>query len=157
MKKLILAALALVPFSAPAHADFGVKVGLLTCVIDGGVGFVIGSSKDMRCTFTPANRNDPQQLYSGRINKYGVDVGFTNGAILQWLVMASSGDVHSPALLAGNYAGASAEATALLGVGTNVLFGWYRSVALQPISVQGQTGLNAALAIGAMELVSAQQ
>ena len=156
MKKLILAALALVPLSAPAHADFGVKVGLLTCVIDGGVGFVIGSSKDMQCTFTPSNRNDPQQAYSGRINKYGVDVGFTNGAVMQWLVMASSGDIHSPALLAGNYAGASAEATALLGVGANVLFGWYRSVALQPISVSGQTGLNAALAVGALELVSAR-
>lgn len=156
MKKLILAALALVPLSAPAHADFGVKVGLLTCVIQGGVGFVIGSSKDMQCTFTPSNRNDPQQAYSGRINKYGVDVGFTNGAVMQWLVMASSGDIHSPALLAGNYAGASAEATALLGVGANVLFGWYRSVALQPISVSGQTGLNAALAVGALELVSAR-
>lgn len=157
MNKLILAALALVPLSAPAHADFGVKVGLLTCVIDGGVGFVIGSSKDMRCTFTPSNRNDPQQAYSGRINKYGVDVGFTNGAVLQWLVMVSSGDIHSPALLAGNYAGASAEATAVLGVGANVLLGWYRSVALQPLSVQGQTGLNAALAVGALQLVSASR
>ena len=155
MNKLIIAALAVLPFSVPAHAQFGAKIGLLSCTVDGGTGFIIGSSKDLQCTFTPVNRNRPQQIYSGRINKYGVDVGATKGANLEWLVMAPSKDVSAPDLLAGTYVGASAEATIAVGLGANVLVGGsHRSIALQPVSVQSQTGLNAALAVGSMQLVA---
>ena len=53
--------------------------------------------------------------------------------------------------LAGGYAGVSAEATAGLGIGANALLGGSnKSIALQPLSVQGQEGLN--IAVGVAEL-----
>lgn len=86
MKKLAILALALVPFAAPAHAQFGAKLGMLSCIVNGGTGFVIGSSKDMQCTFTPAFGNRAQEIYSGRINKYGVDLGTTTGGADRYMV-----------------------------------------------------------------------
>lgn len=155
MKKLIIAALALLPISAPAYAQFGAKLGMLSCTVSGGTGFVIGSSKDMQCTFTPAFGNRTQEIYSGRINKYGVDIGTTTGGALEWLVFAPSRDVYDTGALAGNYLGASAEATVAVGLGANVLVGGsQRSIALQPVSLTTQTGLNAALAIGALQLTA---
>ncbi len=158
MKKLLLAALALLPLTLPAQAQFGVKLGLLTCTIAGGSGFIVGSSKDMHCTFYPAFANLPQETYSGRINKYGIDVGATSGAVLQWYVLAPSQEVLAPHVLAGDYFGASAEATVAVGLGAHLLVGGGpQSIALQPLSVQAQTGLNMALAVGALQLVSAAQ
>ncbi|GAA4119958.1 DUF992 domain-containing protein [Aminobacter aganoensis] len=156
MKKLaLLAALALVPLAVPAHAQFGAKLGMLSCTVNGGTGFIIGSSKDMQCTFTPAFGSRTQEIYSGRINKYGVDIGTTTGGALEWLVLAPSRDVYDPGGLAGNYVGATAEATIAVGLGANVLVGGSaRSIALQPLSVTNQTGLNAALAIGALQLTA---
>jgi hypothetical protein len=153
MKNLAIVALALLPLSLPAQAQApGVQLGMLTCAIDGGVGFFLGSSKNMRCTFRPANNRLPQQSYIGVMNKYGVDIGATSGGVLQWLVLAPSFDVYAPNVLSGNYVGANAEATIAWGVGANVLLGGGNSIALQPLSVQGQTGLNAALTVGELSL-----
>lgn len=155
MKKLLIAALAILPISAPAYAQFGAKLGMLSCTVNGGTGFVIGSSKDMQCTFTPTFGNKAQEIYSGRINKYGVDIGTTTGGALEWLVFAPSRDVYDTGALAGNYLGATAEATVAVGLGANVLVGGSeRSIALQPVSLTTQTGLNAALAIGALQLTA---
>jgi hypothetical protein len=58
---------------------------------------------------------------------------------------------YGPYGLAGDYAGASGEATIAVGLGANVLVGGSnRTVALQPVSVSGQLGLN--LAIGVADL-----
>ncbi len=55
--------------------------------------------------------------------------------------------------LAGTYVGASAEASVVVGAGANVLVGGSnRSFALQPLSVQGQVGLNFAVAISSLDL-----
>jgi hypothetical protein len=60
-------------------------------------------------------------------------------------------------MLNGTYVGATAQATVAAGVGANALIGGSNhSVALQPVSVQGQVGLNAAGGIGALELHLAQ-
>ena len=57
------------------------------------------------------------------------------------------------AALAGTYTGASAEATVGAGLGANVLLGGSdRTVSLQPISVQGQAGLNLAAGVASLEL-----
>ena len=45
----------------------------------------------------------------------------------------------------GSYGGVSAEATAIVGFGANVLIGGFqKSITLQPISIQAQTGLDLA-------------
>lgn len=142
-------ALAAMTFSAPAHAD-GVKVGVLNCHVSSGWGFIFGSSKDLRCNFSPNNGNG--ERYQGTVSKFGADIGYTSGGILVWDVIAPQSGIKRGALT-GDYAGVSASATAGVGVGANVLAGGFdRSVTLQPVSVEGNTGLNIAAGIGAISL-----
>ncbi len=87
----------------------------------------------------------------GSVKKLGIDIGVTNEAYVGWLVFAPG--FVDPDALAGTYVGATAQATVLLGLGANVLVGGQRkSIALQPVSVQGQTGLNVAAGIGWLDL-----
>jgi hypothetical protein len=62
-----------------------------------------------------------------------------------------------PGFLAGDYVGATAEATLAAGLGANVLIGGSnRTVALQPVSVSGQVGLNFAVGIADLRLQPAR-
>lgn len=134
-------------------APHGVKVGDLTCNVSSGWGFVFGSSKDLRCTFLPSGSH-PAEHYAGSISKFGVDIGYTEGGVLIWGVFAPSSDMRAGALQ-GDYAGATAGATVGVGGGVNVLFGGFdKSIALQPLSVEGNKGLNVAAGIGAISLRS---
>jgi hypothetical protein len=141
----VLAAASANPAQA-AHS--GVKVGVLECVVAPGVGLIIVSSKEVNCTFKSNGRNEH---YHGSTGKLGVDIGFTNKSYLSWVVFAP-GQVHRGAL-AGSYVGASAQATVIAGLGANVLVGgWSDSINLQPLSVQGQTGLNVAAGLASLNL-----
>jgi hypothetical protein len=149
------AAAAALVAAAPAHAFGNAKVGVLLCQVANGHGFVFGSTKTLDCSFTPSS-GAPRESYSGAISRFGVDLGFTSNGLLQWNVLAASVDSYADGALAGGYGGVGAEVTALLGVGTNVLVKRStRDFVLQPISVQGQTGLNVALGIAEIELSSA--
>lgn len=151
-KSAIAGAVALVclqPVAGSAGPEGRVKIGLLNCVISGGSGFIFGSSKDLDCKYKAANGET--ERYYGQINKFGVDIGYTNKASMRWVVLAPTREFYDGAL-AGTYLGASAEATAGIGAGANVLIGGSDdTISLQPLSIQGQTGLNAAL--GVSELV----
>ncbi len=144
-----VAAAVFLPAASMAQAPNRAKVGTLTCDISGGIGLIITSKKAIACMFTPAQPG-PREVYTGAISKFGLDVGATSGGEMIWSVFAPS-NKHFGAL-AGNYAGGSAEVTVGAGLGANVLVGGSnRTVALQPVSVQGQTGLN--LAVGVSELL----
>jgi len=133
---------------AVALAD-GVNVGTLTCDVEGGMGFIFGSSKDMSCVF--ARRDGTAERYHGEVNKYGVDIGFTDEAHMVWAVFAA-GDVGKGAL-AGRYGGATASASAGLGLGANALVGGSNDqIGLQPVSIEGNSGLNVAAGIGEITL-----
>jgi len=148
-----LAAGALALSGAANAAPHGVKVGTLTCNVASGWGFVFGSSKDLRCTFR-GNR-DHGEHYTGTISKFGVDIGYTEGGVLVWGVFAPSSDIR-PGALEGDYAGATASATVGVGLGANVLIGGLdKSLALQPLSVEGNKGLNVAAGVGAISLKAA--
>ena len=126
-----------------------VQVGQLSCSVSAGVGLIVGSQRNVNCTFQPDN--GPPEAYTGTMTKIGLDVGFTTGSAIVWGVFA--GTNRYSGMLSGTYSGAQAEATVGAGVGANVLVGGSnRSVALQPLSVQGQVGLNAAAGIGSLEL-----
>jgi hypothetical protein len=85
------------------------------------------------------------------MTRVGLDVGFTTGGAIIWTVFADTN--RYAGMLNGTYAGASAEVSVAAGLGANVLVGGsQRTVALQPVSVQGQTGLDIAAGIGALEL-----
>lgn len=136
--------------SAADAAPHGVRVGDLTCNVASGWGFVFGSSKDLRCTYRGANGH--REHYTGAISKFGVDIGYTEGGVLVWGVFAPTSDMRKGAL-AGDYVGASAQATVAVGVGANALIGGFdKSFALQPLSVEGSKGLNVAAGIGSITL-----
>jgi hypothetical protein len=141
-------------FAGAANAaPHGVRVGDLTCNVASGWGFVFGSSKDLHCTFHGNGKN--YEHYTGSISKFGVDVGYTEGGVLVWGVFAPTSDLRKGAL-EGDYVGASAQATVAVGVGANVLTGGFdKSIALQPLSVEGSKGLNVAAGIGSISLKSA--
>ena len=151
MKKLAcLAALAMTTVAAPASAG-KVERGVLDCVIDGGQSYIVASNKGVTCTYRPYNSRK-SELYTGVISKLGVDLGMTHQGQLSWAVLAASSSYDSGAL-AGKYFGVNAEASVVTGGGLNVLVGGFdNSYALQPLSVQAQTGLNVAAAVTSLEL-----
>ena len=133
----------------PADAASGVNVGSLNCRVAGGSGFIFGSTKNLSCLFT--RPDGTAERYSGEIKKYGVDIGFTEGAYMIWLVFAP-GQVKKGALT-GEYVGVSAAAAVGLGLGANVLLGGSNDqIALQPASVEGVQGLNVAAGFGQVVL-----
>lgn len=137
-----------------AHAEEGVKAGFLTCNVEGGVSFIFGSSRDMVCTYSPAAGGT--ERYKGTISKFGVDIGYVSSAVIVWGVVAPSADV-APGALAGEYAGGTAGVTVGYGLGANALIGGgSQSIALQPLSIEGNEGLNVAAGIGAMTLEATQ-
>jgi hypothetical protein len=141
-------AAAAMAFGAPARAD-GVKVGVLTCHESSGWGFIFGSSKGLRCVY---HHGPYAEHYEGDVSKFGVDVGYTSGAVIVWDVFAPNTGPARGAL-AGNYVGVQASAAAGPGAGANALVGGFdRSFTLQPVSIQGETGLNVAAGIGSMSL-----
>jgi hypothetical protein len=126
------------------------RVGTLTCDVSGGMGMIIGSKKQVTCRFTPS-QGGRREVYVGSINKFGLDVGATGGGKMVWAVYAPTN--RKAGALAGKYVGASAEATVGAGLGANALVGGSnRTVSLQPLSVQGQTGLNLALGVAELDL-----
>lgn len=143
--------LAGIVFAGAANAaPAGVKVGELTCNVSSGFGFIFGSSRDLHCTFRPSSRM--REHYIGRVNKWGVDIGYTEGGVLVWGVFAPESDIR-PGALQGSYAGATASATIGVGLGANVLIGGLdKSIALQPLSFEGNQGLNVAAGIASINL-----
>jgi hypothetical protein len=137
--------------AAPGQAaDGGVKVGVLTCNVSSGWGFILGSSKDVKCNYAPVNGTS--EHYDGTISKVGVDIGYTKGGVIIWNVIAPATDVK-PGALEGGYGGVTGGATVGVGLGANVLLGGSsKSIALQPVSIEGNTGLNVAAGIGGLNL-----
>src|SRR5262249_8921111 len=113
------------------------------------------SKKDVTCMFTPSDRG-PREVYVGVISKFGLDIGATAGGEMVWAVYAPTNRRFGA--LAGHYGGATAEATVGAGLGANVLVGGSnRTVALQPVSIQGQAGLNVAAGVADLNLRPARE
>ena len=139
----------------PAQAQERVELGSLECFVDAGTGFILGSTKDISCAFTPADPDREIENYFGVISKFGLDIGSTEESYINWLVVAPTSGVLEAGALAGDYIGASASATFAVGLGANVLVGGSnKSFALQPVSIQTQKGLNVAAGVTELELRS---
>ncbi len=134
----------------PAAAQQHVKVGVLRCEVAAGLGMIIASTKDMECRFV--SEHGRSERYFGRIQKFGIDIGATNRGVLAWAVFAPSAGPRRGAL-AGDYVGVDASATVGAGLGANALVGGFdRSFALQPLSVEVQSGLALAAGVASMTL-----
>lgn len=143
-------ALAVVSAAAPASAQ-RVRAGVLTCDVSAGIGLILGSQKQLSCAYAP-DAPGPQEAYMGSLTRFGLDLGVTGGGVMVWAVFAES-VAYGPGFLAGDYVGASGEVTVAAGLGANVLVGGSnRTVALQPVSVSGQVGINLAVGVGELSL-----
>ena len=139
----------------PADAQTYLRAGTLACAGEGGWGAIITSKKTFRCTFS-SDKGEVRGEYSGEIRKYGLDLGKTGDTVLMWWVFGPTdkvGDNYVAGSLQGKYAGVGAEASVGMGLGANALVGaGDGSFALQPISVQVQTGLSVAAGVQALSL-----
>lgn len=147
---LVIAAACLGVPAAQAQAPRAIQIGVLECRGGASVGFIVGSVTNLGCLLRAEGRAD--QPYVATIRKIGLDLGITQETALAWAVFApveraGMGD------LSGNYAGAQGSASVGIGLGANVLVGGSQnSIALQPLSLQGSTGLNIAVGLEGLEL-----
>jgi hypothetical protein len=146
---IAIAALAMIAGPVPAQPR-QIKVGTLTCSLSAGVGLIVGSQRNVNCVFR-GQPGEPDEAYTGTMTRIGLDIGVTAGGIIIWTVFADTNRYSG--MLAGTYGGATAEVSVAAGLGANVLVGGsHRTVALQPLSLQGQVGLDIAAGVGALEL-----
>ena len=136
--------------TGPVGAQGRLEVGTLECSLSASVGLIVGSQRNVNCVFR-GGPNGPVEAYTGTMTRVGIDIGITSGGVIIWTVFASTN--RYAGMLTGTYVGASAEASVAAGLGANVLVGGSnRTVALQPLSVQGQIGLDIAAGVGQLEL-----
>ena len=136
---------------APKHTT---KIGYLNCHVASGWGFIFGSSRKLQCVYTPAASGKKIENYANSITKFGADIGYQQSGVIIWTVLAPGVKItENPGLLAGHYGGVTASATVGLGLGGNVLIGGMDgSIALQPLSIEGTTGLNVAAGVAGVDL-----
>ena len=129
------------------------EVGSLSCDVGDGTGFIVGSTRTLDCTFNPVQEGLADERYVGEIKRYGIDVGKTQNGQMSWLVLAPTESEYYEGGLNGDYQGVSAEATVGVGLGANVMTGGSENtLALQPISLNTQNGVNFAIGVGEISL-----
>jgi len=129
------------------------EVGSLSCDVGDGSGFIVGSSRELTCIFNPVEEGQADEKYVGEINRWGLDIGETQNGQMSWLVLAPTESEYSEGGLNGSYKGVSAEATFGVGLGANVMTGGSENtLALQPVSVNTQNGMNLAVGVGEINL-----
>lgn len=149
---LVGVALAVASVTA-ADAQSRIRVGVLDCRGGTNVGMILGSTTTLGCVFNGGARGE---RYVARVSRIGLDIGITQNVDMAWVVYAPTQRVGRGDL-AGNYAGAAANATVGIGGGANLLVGGSaNSFALQPLSLQGQTGLNLAVGVTSLQLTPAR-
>jgi hypothetical protein len=127
-----------------------IELGTLTCSMSSSIGLIVGSQKNVNCIFR-GRPGEPEEAYTGTMTTIGLDIGITTGGVIVWTVFADTN--RFTGMLAGKYAGATAEISVAAGLGANVLVGGsHRTVALQPLSLQGQVGLDIAAGVGELDL-----
>ena len=145
-----VAALGLIASVSGASAQERLQVGVLECAGGPNVGYVVGSTTQLECVFkTDGRRPEP---YVATLQRIGVDLGFTQNTGLAWAVYAPTRRIGRGDL-AGSFGGVGANASFGVGFGGNLLVGGSgNAYALQPLSLQGQTGLNATAGIVDVQL-----
>ena len=127
-----------------------VQVGILECRGGASVGFIVGSVTNLGCVLRA--EGVPEDRYVATIRKVGLDLGITQETALAWGVFAPSVRL-GPGALSGDYAGVQGSAALGVGAGGNVLVGGSNNtIALQPLSLQGQVGVSVAAGLESLEL-----
>jgi Protein of unknown function (DUF992) len=149
-RSILLAGIAAISLTSSANAQDRVRVGVLECRGGASIGFVVGSVTNLGCVLRV--EGFPEDRYIATVRKVGLDIGITQETALAWGVFAPVARL-APGDLTGTYAGAQGSASLGVGVGGNVLVGGSNNtIALQPLSVQGQVGINIAAGLESLEL-----
>jgi len=150
MRLLAVTALATLLSGAALAEEGGFKVGFLSCTLSDSTNLIVYSNEEFTCTYNPnAGENE---TYSGVITRIGVDLTWKKGQQLLWTVVAPTNNI-GPGALAGTYGGVSADVAVGAGVGAKILVGGLEdSIALQPVSLAGNTGVGASAGIESFEL-----
>ena len=152
IRHVLTAASAILVLGGAARAQPASQVGQLSCDVSAGVGMILEQKQTMHCVFTPLS-GGPTEAYLGHIDDFGLALGAVGEGRLIWSVLAPHSGMPKGAL-SGTYVGVGAQASAGAGVGANVLVGGTgRSFSLQPLSIQGQTGLNIAAGVKTVTLL----
>lgn len=154
MKRLLSTATVLVTLlmtSGNALAAKSVNLGMLVCDLSKGIGLIVIEKQKMTCEFRPIS--GPNEAYAGKITDIGIELGEVKEGHLIWGVFAAALTDMQPGALAGHYAGVEADAALGLGVGANALIGGTgKGFVLQPLSVEGEVGINVAAGIRTVTL-----
>ncbi len=134
--------------AAPARADV---VGEMQCTIAPGEGVIIGSQRAVSCTFH--SNEGPAQLYTGYLNRLGVDIGNQTTGVMVYSVLAIG--TPAPGSLSGDYVGPGFGLSLGNGGGVNALVGGGNSFTLQPLSGTTSTGVNFNAGVGELHLTYA--
>jgi Protein of unknown function (DUF992) len=150
MKTLVkIAGVALLALGLSSAAEAAARIGVLRCQIQGGAGFVVGSSHPARCIYK--GDDGKTERYAAKLNKFGVDLGVTREVVLVWAVFAPSALRRHA--LAGDYVGGTATVSIGIGGGANALIGGNAgTVSLQPLSLTHETGVAVAAGVGELSL-----
>jgi hypothetical protein len=140
-----------IAFADQASAQQRTKAGTLRCNLAPAVGLIVVEKQKLSCMYTPDGPWPPER-YFGSITTVGVDLGFSRGGRMAWAVLAPvAGPIRGA--LGGAYVGVSADAAVGVGLGANALVGGNgRSFALQPLSVEANTGLDISAGVSTLRL-----
>ncbi len=148
-----VAALLVGGFASTSQAHAGVALGLLTCRSTDSAGYLVTSTRKFDCTFVPSVSGETQ-YYKAIVRRYGAQIGYSGNTTMTWAVLAKTSRV-GPAALPGEYGGVSVGGAMGVGASANGLVGGLdNAISLQPVSVEGQTGLNVVATVTALELDS---
>jgi len=145
-----LALITMLAMPADAQPATWTQAGMLKCRLNPSIGFIIAGHQSMECLFE--QNGLPPQAYQGALNTLGLDIGVSAGGVLGWAVFSPTRGIPAGAL-AGEYVGASGDIGLGVGVGANVLIGGSaRTVALQPVSLEGSVAVNIAVGVSGLKL-----
>ena len=146
----LAAIVALAPIGAMAQNS--TQVGTLACDVSAGLGLFVVEKQQLTCVFT---QDSGTENYVGSIDQFGVALGEVAAGHLVWGVLAATSGLPKGAL-DGTYSGVGANASLGVGGGANILIGGSnRTLSLQPISIEGQTGINIAGGVTTVKLTQA--
>lgn len=141
--------------SPNAQEKIRIQAGVLSCTGDGGWGAIITSKKQFDCVYSKVT-GTPVGRYRAVVRKFGLDLGVTGKTTLQWAVFGPArrvGGRYVEGSLEGEYAGVGAGVAVGAGLGANALIGGgIDSFALQPVSIQVESGISIAAGIQTLVL-----
>ena len=148
---MVLAGMLLLGLPIPdAMARGGIEIGVLSCNSVEGTrrNLLIHSTVDVRCVFKTA---EGEESYTGETGiGLGVDLNWNRTETTHFVVLGGTSDTRPGAhSLAGTYVGGKVSATVGVGGGAGVLVGGgAKNISLQPLAIEGSTGLGVAGGLG---------